>query len=79
VRFAERPNDLEIVRRFRRQLEAAQSLPFPVSVWEAQNISYAPLKKAIEEHRLAAENNDPEAAEWMKELAGLREGLRILA
>jgi hypothetical protein len=78
ARFAERPDDLEVVRRFRKQLEAAQSLPFPVAIWEAQNISYAPLKKAIEEHRPAAENNEPEAAEWMKELAGLREGLRIL-
>jgi uncharacterized protein DUF3536 len=79
ARFAERPDDLEIVKRFRKQLEAAQSLPFPVAIWEAQNISYAPLKKAIEERRLGAENNEPEAAEWMKELTGLREGLRILA
>ena len=79
ARFAERPDDLEIVKRFRKQLEAAQSLPFPVAIWEAQNISYAPLKKAIEERRLGAENSEPEAAEWMKELTGLREGLRILA
>jgi hypothetical protein len=47
-------------------------------LWEAQNISYAPLMKAIEERRPAAENNDPDAVNWMKELAGLRDGLRIL-
>ena len=28
ARFAEHPDDLEIVKRFRKQLEAAQSLPF---------------------------------------------------
>ena len=76
--FAAHADDLEIVQRFRKQLEVARSLPFAVTLWEAQNISYAPLMKAIEEHRLGAENNDPLAVNWMKELTGLREGLRIL-
>ena len=78
ARFAEHPDDMETVQRFRKQLELAQTLPFPVTLWEVQNISYAPLMKAIEERRLATENNDPEASTWMKELTALREGLRIL-
>jgi alpha-amylase/alpha-mannosidase (GH57 family) len=78
ARFAEHPDDMETAQRFRKQLELAQTLPFPVTLWEVQNISYAPLMKAIEERRLAAENNDPEASTWMKELTALREGLRIL-
>ena len=78
ARFAEHPDDMENLQRFRKQLELAQTLPFPVTLWEVQNISYAPLMKAIEERRLGAENNDPEAATWMKELSGLRDGLRIL-
>jgi len=78
ARFAEHPDDMETVQRFRKQLELAQTLPFPVTLWEVQNISYAPLMKAIEERRLAAENNDPEASTWMKELTALCEGLRIL-
>jgi hypothetical protein len=78
VRFAERPDDMENVQRFRKQLELTQTLPFPVTLWEVQNISYAPLMKAIEDRRLTAENNDPEASTWMKELTGLRDGLRIL-
>jgi F0F1-type ATP synthase membrane subunit b/b' len=69
---------MENLQRFRKQLELAQTLPFPVTLWEVQNISYGPLMKAIEERRLGAENNDPEATTWMKELAALREGLRIL-
>jgi alpha-amylase/alpha-mannosidase (GH57 family) len=76
--FAEHPDDIEIVQRFRKQLDIARSLPFPVTLWEAQNISYAPLMKALDERRPAAENNDPDAVNWMKELAGLRDGLRIL-
>jgi alpha-amylase/alpha-mannosidase (GH57 family) len=78
ARFAEHPDDMENLQRFRKQLELAQTLPFPVTLWEVQNISYGPLMKAIEERRLAAENNDPEATTWMKELTALREGLRIL-
>jgi alpha-amylase/alpha-mannosidase (GH57 family) len=77
-RFAEHPDDMENLQRFRKQLELAQTLPFPVTLWEVQNISYGPLMKAIEERRLAAENNDPEATTWMKELTALRDGLRIL-
>jgi alpha-amylase/alpha-mannosidase (GH57 family) len=76
--FAEHPDNFEIVEAFRRQLEMARSLPFPVTLWEAQNISYRPLMKAIEDRRIAAQNNDPEAVNWMKELGLLREGLRIL-
>jgi alpha-amylase/alpha-mannosidase (GH57 family) len=78
ARFAEHSDDMENLQRFRKQLELAQTLPFPVTLWEVQNISYAPLMKAIEERRLAAENNDPEATTWMKELSALRDGLRIL-
>ncbi|HEX4535637.1 MAG TPA: DUF3536 domain-containing protein [Candidatus Acidoferrum sp.] len=78
ARFAEHPDDMENLQRFRKQLELAQTLPFPVTLWEVQNISYGPLMKAIEERRLAAENNDPEATTWMKELTALRDGLRIL-
>jgi hypothetical protein len=78
ARLAERPDDMENVQRFRKQLELAQTLPFPVTLWEVQNISYGPLMKAIEERRLAAENNDPEASAWMRELTALRDGLRIL-
>jgi alpha-amylase/alpha-mannosidase (GH57 family) len=78
ARFAEHPDDMENVQRFRKQLELAQTLPFPVTLWEVQNISYGPLMKAIEERRLGAENNDPEASTWTKELTALRDGLRIL-
>src|SRR6202140_3671267 len=78
TRFAEDPDDMENVQRFRKQLELAQTLPFPVTLWEVQNISYGPLMKAIEERRLGAENSDPEASTWMKELTALRDGLRIL-
>jgi alpha-amylase/alpha-mannosidase (GH57 family) len=79
ARFAERPDDMENVQRFRKQLELAQTLPFPVTLWEVQNISYAPLMKAIEERRFGVKNNDPEASTWMKELTALRDGLRILS
>ncbi len=77
-KFAEKPDDLETVQRLRKELDVARTMPFPVTLWEAQNIAYAALRKTIGERQAAADKNEPEAAVWMKELTGLREGLRIL-
>jgi alpha-amylase/alpha-mannosidase (GH57 family) len=77
-RFADKPDDLEVVQRLRKDLEVSRIMPFPVTLWEAQNIAYAPLRKAINDRQPAAEKNEPEAVAWMKELTGMREGLRIL-
>jgi alpha-amylase/alpha-mannosidase (GH57 family) len=77
--FAERPNDLETVQKFRKQLEVAKSLPFPVTLWEVQNVAYAPLIRALQQWRGDGAKTDPEAANWIKELTALSEGLRIIA
>ncbi len=77
--FAANLGNIEIAEKFRRLLEFAQALPFPVIIWQAQNVCYGPIIHATEEHRAAAEAGDAAAQRWMSELGMLRDRLRIQA
>ena len=77
VEFAEHPDNLETAERLRKLLEFALSLPFPVVIWEVQNVCYEPLIRALQEHREAAQAGDATAQRWMSELEVLREKLRV--
>jgi alpha-amylase/alpha-mannosidase (GH57 family) len=74
--FATQPTNLEMVQKLRKLLEFAATLPFPVTLWEVQNIAYAPLIKAIHESRPGAENHIG-TENTLQELNLLREKLRI--
>jgi len=75
--FADNPDHLETAERLRRLLEFALSLPFPVVIWEVQNLCYAPVIHKLQEHRDAAQAGDATAQRWMSELEILRDKLRI--
>jgi hypothetical protein len=75
--FAKDPTNLESVHNLRRLLAFVTSLPFPVGIWEVQNICYSPLMKAIEDLRLAAAQDNPIAKNTLDELLLLRDQLRI--
>jgi Domain of unknown function (DUF3536)/Glycosyl hydrolase family 57 len=75
--FSDHPDNLETAEKLRRFLEFALSLPFPVIIWEAQNMCYEPLIRALQEHRDAAGAGDATAQRWMTELEILRDKLRI--
>jgi alpha-amylase/alpha-mannosidase (GH57 family) len=74
--FATRPTNIEAVQKLRKLLEFVATFPFPVTLWEVQNISYAPLTKAIDELRPGAESHI-ETENTLQELNLLREKLRI--
>ena len=76
--FASDPGKIENVQKFKRALDIAQSLPFPVVLWEAQNISYRPLRKILEQLR-SEMNGDGTQRQYLEELNALREKLRIQA
>jgi hypothetical protein len=75
--FAEHPENLETVEKLRKLLDVALALPFPVVIWEVQNLCYGPIIFASEQHRDAAAGGDATAQRWMSELGILREKLRI--
>ena len=74
--FAAQATNLEVVQKLRKLLEFVATLPFPVTLWEVQNISYAPLIKAIDELRPGAENHIG-TENILQELNLLRDKLRI--
>ncbi len=74
--FASEPTNLESVQRLRKLLGFVSSLPFPVVLWEVQNICYGPLIKTVTELREQAQT-DNGVANLLNEITLLRENLRI--
>jgi alpha-amylase/alpha-mannosidase (GH57 family) len=75
--FADHSDNLESAENLRKLLEFALSLPFPVVIWEVQNMCYLPLLQELGKHRDAAASGDARAQQWMSALETLREKLRI--
>jgi alpha-amylase/alpha-mannosidase (GH57 family) len=76
--FAADPTDLAAADRMTRLLDLFPSLPFPVTLWEAQNLTYRPLLTAYEKNGWHAENPDPVAMHRHEELKRLASQLHIL-
>jgi alpha-amylase/alpha-mannosidase (GH57 family) len=76
--FAADPTDLAAADRMTRLLDLFPSLPFPVTLWEAQNLTYRPLLTAYENNGWHAENPDPVAMHRHEELKRLASQLHIL-
>lgn len=66
AQFAEHPDVPEIVHRFKKLLDLALALPFPVVLWEVQNISYTPLVQTSRStvHRRAIRRRKHFWANW---------------
>jgi len=75
--FAAHPENLEALETLNKLLDFALALPFPVVLWEVQNVCYEPIIRSMEEHRAAAEGAETAAQHWMSQLQTLREKLRI--
>ena len=75
--FASAPANIEVVKRFRKLLDFVATLPFPVELWEVQNISYAPLIKTMDDLRAETEKGNDSVKDLLNELGLLRERLRI--
>ena len=71
--FAANPNDPGIVERITASLDLIPSIPFPVVLWEAQNVCYGPLVEALEK---LPESTSP-ADKQIEMLAHLAELLKI--
>ena len=77
--FAGQPADIDRAQSFRKLLEFAATLPFPVNLWEVQNFCFRPLIQTMDELRPQAEKDDAAARSTLNELAMIREKLRIHA
>jgi hypothetical protein len=75
--FASKPTNLEMVQKLTTLLKFASTLPFPMVLWEVQNISYRPIITTMDELREEAQSGNEPAKTLFDALAQLRESLRI--
>ena len=76
--FASNPADLTAMERIIKLLDLVPALPFPVVLWEAQNVVYRPLITAFQQNGWHSPEANPEAAHHHEELNRLAQQLRIL-
>jgi Domain of unknown function (DUF3536)/Glycosyl hydrolase family 57 len=77
AQFAAHPDVPENVHKFKKLLDLALGLPFPVVLWEVQNISYTPLVQALEKYGESNGDGDPAKKAFLSELFSLRDALKI--
>ena len=77
AQFARHPDAPENVHRLKKLLDLALGLPFPVVLWDVQNISFAPLVQAIEKYAEGNGHGDPAQKAFLSELFSLRDALKI--
>jgi len=78
ARFAADPSDLSSAERMIRLLDLLPSLPFPVVLWEAQNLCYRPLLTAYQQNGWHSPAPDPASAQRHNDLNRLAAQLHIL-
>lgn len=77
ARFAEHPEVPENLYRFKKLLDFSAVLPFPVVLWDVQNISYGPLGQALEAYRGTNGDGDAAQRQIFRELIALISELKI--
>ncbi len=75
--FASEPDNIQTVECLRKALELATSLPFPVVLWEVQNICYGPIIRKLGECSTQDGNGNHDRERWLFELGLLQDQLRI--
>ena len=75
--FASKPTNVEMAQKLATLLKFASTLPFPMVLWEVQNICYRPIITTMDELREPAQSGDEAAKNLFDALKQLRESLRI--
>jgi hypothetical protein len=76
--FAANPSDLALAERVIKLLDLIPLLPFPVVLWEAQNVCYRPLVAAFEQNGWHSPGADPAAIKRHDDLSRMAAQLHIL-
>jgi alpha-amylase/alpha-mannosidase (GH57 family) len=76
--FAANPADFTAAERIIKLLDLIPALPFPVVLWEAQNLCYRPLITAFQQNGWHSPEADPAAARRHEDLDRLAGQLHIL-
>lgn len=76
--FSRNPADASVLQRLLKLLDLVPSFPFPVVLWEAQNLAYRPLLTAYQQNGWHSPNADPASAHRHEELNRMASQLHIL-
>jgi alpha-amylase/alpha-mannosidase (GH57 family) len=76
--FASNPSDVAAAERIIKLLDLLPSLPFPVQLWEVQNLVYRPLLTAFQQNGWHSPQPDPVSMQRHNDLNRLASQLRIL-
>jgi hypothetical protein len=76
--FREKPDDLNLLRRFAEAVEMGHDLPFEVLFWGAQNIWYDLLKTATPGFLAKSREGDEQAGLWIGLFRAIGEKLSFL-
>jgi alpha-amylase/alpha-mannosidase (GH57 family) len=72
-------DSIENVRKLRQLVDLVASLPFPVVLWEAQNVLFGPLTQALHDTNGFGKNGDMDAKALREEISQLSGRLKILS
>jgi alpha-amylase/alpha-mannosidase (GH57 family) len=75
--FRQQPEDLSRMETYQTGLEAVQSLPFEVNLWEPQNLYYEVLERLYPEVESRLRQHDEAARIWNTHFHALGEKLRV--
>ncbi|HEY3618370.1 MAG TPA: hypothetical protein VGK96_16270, partial [Candidatus Sulfotelmatobacter sp.] len=76
--FAANPSDPVLIERMIKLLDLIPTLPFPVVLWEVQNVVYRPLITAFQQNGWHSPAEDPGAVKRHDDLNRLASQLHIL-
>jgi len=66
TRFAQEPNNIDLLERLIEAIELSRGLPFPVDLGEVQTTYYRMLDTTRQERKAAAESRDEAVQEWLE-------------
>jgi alpha-amylase/alpha-mannosidase (GH57 family) len=75
--FAANPTDAVATEKMLKLLDLIPSLPFPVTLWEAQNLCYRPLITTVQQNGWHPSSADPESVKRHEDLNRLATQLHI--
>jgi alpha-amylase/alpha-mannosidase (GH57 family) len=76
-RLEEAPADRARLDALAEGIELARRLPFPVGLWEVQNVYWHLRERAAPARREQARSGDPDAVDWLKAFGAVGESLGI--
>jgi hypothetical protein len=76
---AEHLEEPERAHKLRKLVDFVRSLPFPVALWEAQNVLYGPLRHCLHSDLGTSNNGDLAGKALRDELSQLSERLKIFS